>query len=308
MKRQPLAYVSRRDENVPLVVKNLCAETIYPGVVTQAGTAPSSGGFELQSGQTKSLTVGADWQGRVWGRTNCSFNAAGTGPSNDGGLNGGGVACGTGDCGGIIDCKATVCIFRGAQLISLKVGTLTMSQGQTPVSLAEFTLASSSGQTFYDISLVDGYNLPISIVSLYPESSNPSLQDIPPNLTNPICIGTAALLSKPNSNIDATGLNSGTNSSFPIPLEETQTVSDVASWCPWDLQLNAPSKPGDGVYPYPDDNIQRPAFDPCYSACAKYNHAQDCCTGSFDSPNACKPSTYSMAAKKVCPDAYSYGK
>ena len=111
MKRQPLAYVSRRDENVPLVVKNLCAETIYPGIVTQAGTAPSSGGFELQSGQTKNLTVGADWQGRVWGRTNCSFNAAGTGPSNDGGLNGGGVACGTGDCGGIIDCKATVCIF-----------------------------------------------------------------------------------------------------------------------------------------------------------------------------------------------------
>ena len=111
MKRPPLAYVSRRDENVPLVVKNLCAETIYPGIVTQAGTAPSSGGFELQSGQTKSLTVGADWQGRVWGRTNCSFNSAGTGPSNDGGLNGGGVACGTGDCGGIIDCKATVCIF-----------------------------------------------------------------------------------------------------------------------------------------------------------------------------------------------------
>ena len=111
MKRLPLAYVSRRDENVPLVVKNLCAETIYPGIVTQSGTAPSSGGFELQSGQTKNFTVGADWQGRVWGRTNCSFNAAGTGPSNDGGLNGGGVACGTGDCGGIVDCKATVCHF-----------------------------------------------------------------------------------------------------------------------------------------------------------------------------------------------------
>ena len=110
MKRQPLAYVSRRDENVPLVVKNLCPETIYPGIVTQAGMAPSSGGFELQSGQTKKLTVGADWQGRVWGRTNCSFNAAGTGPRNDGGLNGGGVACGTGDCGGIVDCKATVCV------------------------------------------------------------------------------------------------------------------------------------------------------------------------------------------------------
>lgn len=108
MKRAPLAYVLRRDETVPLVVKNMCADTIYPGIVTQSGTAPSAGGFELQSGQAQNFTVGADWQGRVWGRTNCSFNSDGTGPSNNGGLNGGGVACGTGDCGGIVDCKATV--------------------------------------------------------------------------------------------------------------------------------------------------------------------------------------------------------
>lgn len=109
MKRAPLAYVLQRDETVPLVVTNLCAETIYPGIVTQAGTAPSTGGFELQTGDTRNLTVGADWQGRVWGRTNCSFNSAGTGPSNNGGYNGGGVACGSGDCGGIVNCKATVC-------------------------------------------------------------------------------------------------------------------------------------------------------------------------------------------------------
>jgi len=108
MKRAPLAYVLGRDEKVPLVVTNLCSETIYPGIVTQSGTAPSAGGFELQTGHTQNLTVGADWQGRVWGRTNCSFNFDGTGPSNNGGLNGGGVACGTGDCGGIVDCKATV--------------------------------------------------------------------------------------------------------------------------------------------------------------------------------------------------------
>lgn len=108
MKRPPLAYISRRAETVPLVVKSLCSETIYPGIVTQAGTPPSSGGFELQTGQQMNLTVGSDWQGRVWGRTNCSFNSQGTGPANAGGNNGGGSACGTGDCGGIVDCKATV--------------------------------------------------------------------------------------------------------------------------------------------------------------------------------------------------------
>ena len=172
------------------------------------------------------------------------------------------------------------------------------------MTLAEFTLASSSGQTFYDISLVDGYNLPMGIVSLYPESGNSSLTDIPPNLTNPVCIGTAALLAEAGSTADA---NLGTNSSYPIPLEQSLSNSDVQGWCPWELQLNIPTGPTDGVYSYPDSTIQRPYFDPCYSACAKNNKPSDCCTGYYDSPSICKPSQYSQDAKKVCPDAYSFG-
>ena len=113
MKRAPLAYVLQRDQTVPLVVSNLCKETIHPGIATQAGTPPASGGFELQSGQTRNLTVGADWQGRVWGRTNCSFNTEGTGPPGYQGVTGYGVACGTGDCGGILDCTAGVYLISG---------------------------------------------------------------------------------------------------------------------------------------------------------------------------------------------------
>lgn len=172
------------------------------------------------------------------------------------------------------------------------------------MTLAEFTLASSSGQTFYDISLVDGYNMPMGIISLYPESGNSSLTDIPPNLTNPICIGTAALLALKGSMADA---YLGSNSSFPIPLDQTVSQDDVDRWCPWDLQLNPPTQPEDGIYPYPDDIIQRPLFNPCFSACAKYNYPRDCCTGRYNSPNICKPSLYSVEAKKVCPDAYSFG-
>jgi len=108
MKRAPLVYVVQRDKSVPLVVTNLCAETIYPGILTQSGSDPGVGGFQLQTGATRNLTVGSDWQGRVWGRTNCSFNFGGTGPSNTGGNDGGGRACLTGDCGGIINCKGTV--------------------------------------------------------------------------------------------------------------------------------------------------------------------------------------------------------
>lgn len=95
--------VSRQSSgsSTPLVISNNCGETIYPGIVTQSGTGPSSQGFELSPGQNKSQTVSADWQGRVWGRTNCTFNSAGT-------AQGGGSACGTGDCGGTVNCMATV--------------------------------------------------------------------------------------------------------------------------------------------------------------------------------------------------------
>ncbi|KAL8874627.1 MAG: hypothetical protein Q9198_006864 [Flavoplaca austrocitrina] len=270
MKRAPLAWVNRRADDRPLVITNKCPDTIYPGIGTQAGTAPSTQGFRLNPGERRDLTVSADWQGRVWGRTNCSFNAAGTAPSSSGT----GVACSTGDCGGTVNCRGT---------------------GVIPVTLAEFTLSSSSGQTFYDISLVDGYNIPMGIVAIK--------SDVPPNLTNAICIGTASLLAAANSGL---GRDFGTTPQYPIPLENSVSWDYVQRWCPWDLQQSPPKKPGDGVYPYPDDNIKRPYFNPCYSACAKYGKASDCCTGSYNSPTVCKPSLYSDHAKKVCPDAYSF--
>ncbi|KAI9783144.1 MAG: hypothetical protein M1816_001595 [Peltula sp. TS41687] len=277
--------VSKATVNKPLKVTNGCPETIYPAISTQAGVGPGINGFELRPGTSRELAVSSDWQGRVWGRTNCSFNAAGTGASNRGGLNGGGRACTTGDCGGIVNCRLA---------------------GEVPATLAEFTLDSPSGQTFYDISLVDGYNLPMAIVLL--PAGTAALAEIPPNLTNPSCVGTAGLLASEEYNPYLSAMTSflGTNSSFPLPFEITQKSEDVASWCPWDLQLQRPSKPGDGVYPYPDDIIERPAFDPCYSACAKYNRPRDCCTQMYNSPLVCKPSMYSRHAKAVCPDAYSF--
>lgn len=137
---------------------------------------------------------------------------------------------------------------------------------------------------------------------------NSSLDDIPPNLTNPSCQGTGSLLAPSNYNPYSGGQQTflGTNSTYPLPFDTKVTTSDANSWCPWDLQVNAPSAPSDGVYPYPDSNIQRPAFDPCYSACAKYNSDQYCCIGKYNGPNACSPNYYAKALKGVCPDAYSF--
>lgn len=100
--------ISKRDTGIPLQVTNLCRETIWPAIGTQAGTGAGTGGFELATGSTKDLTVSADWQGRIWGRTNCSFNALGTGPSNLNGNNGAGRACTTGDCAGVMNCLLSV--------------------------------------------------------------------------------------------------------------------------------------------------------------------------------------------------------
>jgi len=168
-------------------------------------------------------------------------------------------------------------------------------------------LDAGDGHTYYDISLVDGYNLPLAIV-LHP-LGNQSLDDIPPNLTNPSCVGTVGYLAPKDHDpySDSSKPFLGTNKTYPLPFERKVTSDDVARWCPWDLQQYPPEKPGDGVFPYPDDNIRRPVFDPCYSSCAKNNKAEDCCTGKHGSPSSCKPSKYSKKVKDICPDAYSYG-
>lgn len=99
---------TKRDGGKPLKVTNMCEQTIWPGVGSQQGTGPGTGGFELAAGSSRMLEVAADWQGRVWGRTNCSFNVAGTGASNLNGHDGSGAACKTGDCGGVLNCVLTV--------------------------------------------------------------------------------------------------------------------------------------------------------------------------------------------------------
>lgn len=278
----------------PLVVQNSCGETIYPAVLTQSGTGPGTGGFQLSPGSSRTLSVGKSWQGRVWGRTNCSFN---------GGGGGSGPACTTGDCGSTVSCQGAVSYVHSSSRIS-ETDPL---KGLGPVSLAEFTLDTGSGQTFYDISLVDGYNLPLAIT--LQSLGNSSFNAVPPNLTNPSCVGSAGGLAAQGFNPYGGGQTFlGTNSSDPLPFESKNTADFVSRWCPSDLEVDPLKAPSSGVYNYPDGNVQRPAFDPCFSACAKYHQAQDCCTGSFDSPGACQPSAYSKAAKAVCPDAYSYGK
>jgi len=179
-------------------------------------------------------------------------------------------------------------------------------QGQVPTTLAEFTLDAGDGHSYYDLSLVDGYNLPIAVV--LQTNNNQSLQKLPGYLTNPSCVGSVGDLQAPGYNPYGNGQSFlGTTGSNPLPFDNSTTLSQVAQWCPYNLQVSSSTGPSGGVYVYPDGNLNRPEFDPCFSACSKWNLPQDCCTGSYDSPSSCTPSQYSQAAKSVCPDAYSYG-
>lgn len=105
----PRIVSPRTTSNVPLKITNNCPETIWPALASQTGTGPGTGGFEQKPGTSQSLVVSGDWQGRIWGRTNCSFNADGSGASNLNGNNGGGQACQTGDCNGVLSCVVTAC-------------------------------------------------------------------------------------------------------------------------------------------------------------------------------------------------------
>ncbi|KAJ0238082.1 Pathoproteinsis-related thaumatin superfamily protein [Hirschfeldia incana] len=113
------------------VLTNNCPFTIWPGTLAGSGTPPlPTTGFKLDVGQSVSIPSVLGWSGRIWARTGCNFDANGIGK------------CTTGDCGGKLECAG--------------------SGAAPPTSLFEITLGRSSGdKDFYDVSLVDGYNLPI---------------------------------------------------------------------------------------------------------------------------------------------------
>ncbi|MGJ5761572.1 thaumatin family protein [Streptomyces galbus] len=92
-------------------------------VVTDTAVYPA--GRKLAPGQVMSVTVADNWAGRIWGRTGCATTAA--------------SICASGDC-------TSVC-----------------SGANPPTTLGEFTFSAFDDLDFYDVSMVDGANLPMYI-------------------------------------------------------------------------------------------------------------------------------------------------
>ncbi|KAG4973709.1 hypothetical protein JHK87_030530 [Glycine soja] len=115
-------------------IVNKCRHTIWPGLLSGATSPPlPTTGFTLESGKSRIVKIPKSWSGRIWARTLCGQDSDGK------------FSCATADCGsGKVQC---------------------VGGAKPPATLAEFTLNGADGLDFYDVSLVDGYNLPMLIVA-----------------------------------------------------------------------------------------------------------------------------------------------
>ncbi|MBA0563876.1 hypothetical protein Golob_008838, partial [Gossypium lobatum] len=103
-------------------IRNECPYTVW-------AAASPGGGRRLDPRQSWTINVPAGTaMARIWGRTNCNFDANGRGH------------CQTGDCGGLLQCQGW---------------------GVPPNTLAEYSLNQFGNKDFYDISLIDGFNIPM---------------------------------------------------------------------------------------------------------------------------------------------------
>ncbi|KAL6650319.1 hypothetical protein ACP70R_009244 [Stipagrostis hirtigluma subsp. patula] len=120
------------------VFTNGCQYPVWVGALHGATSPPlARSGFYLPPSATFQLAApsSGSWSGNFWARTGCAVDSA-TGR----------FSCATADCGsGDVTCDG-----RGPA---------------PPVSLVEVTLAApgSGGQDFYDVSLVDGFNVPVRV-------------------------------------------------------------------------------------------------------------------------------------------------
>mmetsp|Transcript_42605 Transcript_42605/g.68647 ORF Transcript_42605/g.68647 Transcript_42605/m.68647 type:complete len:543 (+) Transcript_42605:601-2229(+) len=220
---------------------NQCGYDIWVGVHPPT---VDGGGFYLGPGLQTTKTVPQGFNGRFWPRTHCLFDKNGEGN------------CLTGDCGGGLKCTGG---------------------GKTPVSLAEFNLDAGAPWDpagvldWYDVSLVDGYNVPVSIYVVEGTYLKDPYQNPDYDCTNAICL------------------------------------SDINPLCPERMQL----KPKDALEVLPPSHVRKSKkisgeTIACHSACDAFGDARYCCTAQYSLPTTCPPTKYSQIFKDACPGAYSY--
>merc|ERR1711875_107000 len=134
----------RSTRDVTFTFKNRCSQDLWMGALVSF--IPNKGGWKLSKRTQNSVSVPPDFSGRFWARTGRT------------GTVGKDFHCETGNCGPWIECSWDY-VHRG---------------GAPPATLAEFTLNGFGNQDYYDVSLVDGFNVPLKIQVNTPTEGNPA--------------------------------------------------------------------------------------------------------------------------------------
>ncbi|KAL3818002.1 hypothetical protein ACJIZ3_003907 [Penstemon smallii] len=117
-----------------LTVVNNCPFTVWPAIQPNAGhPVLEQGGFPLHTFTHRSFPApSAHWSGRIWARTGCTSHPNGH------------FTCATGDCGNRLQCAGL--------------------GGAPPATLAQFSLHHGHADfSSYGVSLVDGFNVPMTV-------------------------------------------------------------------------------------------------------------------------------------------------
>jgi hypothetical protein len=252
-----------------VIFENACAETIWVGALNAANyPLPENGGFKLDPGEVHTVTLPDQWGGRFWGRSGCTFDSTGKGK------------CDTGDCGGKAQCAG--------------------SGGKPPATLVEFTFGGFGGKDFYDVSLVDGYNLRMGVAPK-PGTFTKSSPGDPYDCGSPACTADVnpacpAELQIKNASDEVVGCDSAHQACTKSPADPALDCAGIGDL--YDCTKGGPN------------NVSGSCYSP--------NATATCCgCPSWSPTNACnatnpkwalpsKPEKYAKIFKDACPTAYSF--
>ncbi|KAH9953751.1 thaumatin-like protein [Russula dissimulans] len=200
-------------------VVNTCPFTIwhiYTDLTVGQNVPLFPTGWESPPYTSVQFAVPDNWtSGRIWGRRNCNFSTN-AGPS----------ACLDGGCNGGLQCDP-------------HTGT-----GTPPATVAEWTLQSNGSLDYYDVSLVDGFNLPMTII---PSASNCSVASCPNDLDpgcpsqlvgpqdsagNPVGCKSACVANLDNAADSANCCTGSHNTATTCPASGVQFYSYFKNNCP----------------------------------------------------------------------------
>jgi hypothetical protein len=146
-------------------IVNQCSQTVWYGFLSGFGSAaigPDNGNYELapNGGRSVATIPDAGWSGVIAGRTNCTDSG-----------------CVTADCGG----------GKGACTHGF----------QPPATQAEFTIV-QNGVDFYDVEVINGVNLPVSVTpTVSAAANNPYFCGAPGSVTPSAGLGGCSWDLKP---------------------------------------------------------------------------------------------------------------